>query len=220
MALQPFTRNYADNSTEVGFQFTFYCDLCQSGYKTRFIECKSANQAGFFQQIAKALSFGAACLGHSDIGNRIERGADVITERFEGMSVQWQKEHEAAFIAAQEEAKGHFYRCPRCRLWVCREDWNEEEGLCTQCSPRLNVEIAAAKAEKMVLDIKAQAENTTVFDGQIETKQTVCPKCNKPVSQGKFCTHCGADLSFRICPQCKANLPANTKFCGDCGTKL
>ena len=35
--LQSFTRNYEDNSTEAGFQFTFYCDLCHEGYKTQFI---------------------------------------------------------------------------------------------------------------------------------------------------------------------------------------
>ena len=33
MALQSFTRNYEDNSTEAGFQFTFYCDICQDGFK-------------------------------------------------------------------------------------------------------------------------------------------------------------------------------------------
>ena len=26
--LKSFTRNYEDNSTEAGFQFTFYCDIC------------------------------------------------------------------------------------------------------------------------------------------------------------------------------------------------
>jgi len=26
--LQAFTRNYNDNSTDAGFQFTFYCDIC------------------------------------------------------------------------------------------------------------------------------------------------------------------------------------------------
>jgi hypothetical protein len=35
--LQAFTRNYQDNSTEAGFQFTFYCDNCNDGYKSGFI---------------------------------------------------------------------------------------------------------------------------------------------------------------------------------------
>ena len=31
-----FTRNYADQSTNQGFQFEFYCDRCGTGYRTRF----------------------------------------------------------------------------------------------------------------------------------------------------------------------------------------
>ncbi|MGB4564892.1 MAG: hypothetical protein WBJ00_08950 [Dethiobacteria bacterium] len=40
--MQPFTDNFEDNSTEAGFQFTFYCDLCQEGYKTKFKPIKRA----------------------------------------------------------------------------------------------------------------------------------------------------------------------------------
>lgn len=39
--LQSFTRNYEDNSTEAGYQFTFYCDLCHDGYKSSFIESET-----------------------------------------------------------------------------------------------------------------------------------------------------------------------------------
>ena len=39
--LKAFTRNYEDNSTEAGFQFTFYCDICQDGYKTSFVESET-----------------------------------------------------------------------------------------------------------------------------------------------------------------------------------
>ena len=46
MPLQPFTENFADNSTEAGFQFTFFCDLCQEGYKTTFIESKTYRMHG------------------------------------------------------------------------------------------------------------------------------------------------------------------------------
>ena len=34
--LKSFTRNYHDNSTEAGFQFTFYCDICNDGFKSSF----------------------------------------------------------------------------------------------------------------------------------------------------------------------------------------
>ena len=48
MALTAFTSNYEDNSTEAGFQFTFFCDVCREGYKTEFIEAKSYKKQRFF----------------------------------------------------------------------------------------------------------------------------------------------------------------------------
>ena len=220
MALIAFTDNFADNSTEAGFQFTFYCDFCQEGYKTQFVESKTYKKTGLFRGLGKALSVGATVLGKSGIGSTIERGADILTERFEGMSPEWHREHEEAFKLAQNEAKGHFHRCPKCTKWVCENDWNEQEGLCTACAPRENIEVAAARAEKMVEDIKAKAAKTQVFTGEIESKQTICPQCGKPSGARRFCNNCGAPLSLIQCPKCGAKSPAGTRFCGECGNKL
>jgi hypothetical protein len=218
--MQPFTRNFADNSTEAGFQFTFFCDICRDGYKTKFQEAKSHKKSGLLRGFGKALAVGTSLAGRGDIGGALERGTDAISERFQGMSPEWHKEHEAAFISAQNEAQGHFKRCPKCRSWVCESDWNEQEGLCVTDAPRMNVEIAAAKAGKMVDDIKAKASMTQVFTGEIESKQTICPQCGKPAGEGKFCNNCGANLSLVKCSKCGTQNPAGTRFCGECGTKL
>jgi len=220
MALQAFTRNFADNSAEAGFQFTFICDICRDGYKTKYQEAKSHKKAGLLRGFGKAASIGASLAGKSGVGGAFDRGTDVISEQFRGMSPEWHKEHEAAFEIAQNEAKGHFQRCPRCRKWVCENDWNEQEGLCVEDAPRLSVEVAAAKAGKMVADIKEKADNTKVFKGKIESKQTICPQCGKPAGEGKFCNNCGASLTLIKCPKCGAQSPAGTGFCGECGTKL
>lgn len=220
MALQPFTDNFADNSTEAGFQFTFFCDLCQEGYKTEFIESKTHKKASFMRGLGQAISVGTSILGSSNVGYKIERGADILTERFEGMSPKWHKEHEAAFELAQNEAKGHFHRCPKCKKWVCENDWNEQEGLCVDDAPRVNVEVAAAKAQKAVQDIQDKAAGTQVFTGEIESKQTLCPECGKPAGEGKFCNNCGASFSFVKCAKCGAKSPVGTRFCGECGTRL
>jgi len=220
MSLQPFTRNYEDNSTEVGFQFTFYCDLCNDGYKTRFIESTTAKKTGFLSGLGKAVSLGSSIIGHSGFGDNIERGTDILSERFQGMSPEWQKEHEEAFQIAQNEAKGHFMRCPKCRKYVCENDWNEQDNLCVECAPRENVEVTAARAGKMVEDIKTKAESTQVFTGEVERRQTICPQCGKPSGGGKFCNNCGASLSLLVCPKCGAKNVAGTRFCGECGTKL
>lgn len=217
--MQPFTRNFTDHSTEAGFQFTFNCDICGDGYKTKFIESKTHKKAGFLRGLGKAAAVGGSFLG-SSVGYNISHGADAFSERFHGMSPEWHKEHEAAFATAQNEAQGHFQRCPRCRKYICENDWNEQEGLCVEDAPRESVEVAAAKAEKMVKDIKEKAGSTEVFTGKIESRQTICPQCGKPSGQGKFCNNCGASLSLVKCLKCGAQSPAGTSFCGECGSRL
>lgn len=220
MALKAFTRNYEDNSTDAGFQFTFYCDLCENGYKTEFIESKTYKKRGLLSGISRGISIGASLLGKHNFGYTVERGGNILSERFEHMSPEWHKEHEAAFEYAQNEAKGHFKRCPRCRKWVCEDDWNEQEGLCVECAPRMNVEMASIKSERVIQEMREKAENSNLFKGEIESKITICHECGKPVGEGKFCNNCGASLSMVKCTRCGAKNSAESRFCGECGNKL
>lgn len=215
-----FTRNFADNSTEAGFQFTFYCDLCNDGYKTKFVEAKSYKKRGLFRGIGRVASAAGFMTGRFGTGYGVQTSADVISERWAGMSPEWHREHEKAFQEAQNEAMGHFHKCPKCRRWVCEHCWNEEEGLCVEDAPRIAVEVAAAKAAKAVEDIRAKAATTEVFKGEITSRQTICPNCGKPAGMGKFCNNCGASLALIKCKKCGATSPAGAKFCGECGTKL
>ena len=220
MTLQPFTDNYKDNSTDAGFQFTFYCDLCREGYKTKFIESKSYKKSRLLRRTGGLLGAVTSMTGKYSLGHGLQRGTDILSERFQGMSPEWHKEHEVAFAQAQNEAKGHFHRCPHCRRWVCENDWNEQEGLCVECAPRVNVEIASARAQKMKEDIQEKAGQTQVFHGQIESKQTLCPRCGKPAGEGKFCNNCGASLAINKCPRCGAPNSDASRFCGECGERL
>jgi len=220
MALQPFTDNFADNSTEAGFQFTFFCAICNEGYKTKFIASKSYNKGKLFKGLGGLLGAAAQIAGKYNMGYGVERATDVIAGRHEGMSPEWQKEHDVAFEEAHVEAKAHFHRCPKCTEWVCENDWNEQEGLCTSCAPREAIEVAAARAKKKAEDIAAKTEATQVFTGPIEAKQTLCPVCGKPAGTGKFCVNCGTPLGMIICSKCGAKNPAGTRFCGECGEKL
>lgn len=215
--LKSFTRNYEDNSTEAGFQFTFCCDKCQDGFRSSFIESSTHKKSGLFRGLSRGISIGASLLGQHSIGYNVERGADVLSERFEGMSPEWQKEHEKAFENAQNEAQNHFHRCHQCREWVCDADFNEEEQLCVECAPRMNVAVAAARSRKMVEDIEEKAQSTQVFKGEIESKAIICPQCGKPAGQGKFCNNCGASVAAERCPRCGAPLVASMRFCGECG---
>jgi len=219
--MQAFTRNYEDNSTDAGFQFTFYCDVCQDGFKTSFIESSTYKKGSLFRGITRGIGAAGSLFGGAlnDIGNAAYRSQDILSERFEGMSPQWQKEHEKAFAMAQNEAKQHFHRCHKCRSWVCDSCFNDEVGLCADCAPRANVEIAAARADKMKRDIWDKADETQVFQGEIEQKTTFCPNCGKPAN-GKFCTNCGTNLALNTCPNCGAENDTSVRFCGECGTKL
>ncbi|MEA4853161.1 MAG: zinc ribbon domain-containing protein [Christensenella sp.] len=220
--LKSFTRNYEDNSTEAGFQFTFYCDICQDGYKTSFIESQTYKK----KKGMRGLSAGAGILGSlfggqaSSVGWAAERGGDILSERFEERSPEWQKEHQRAFEMAQNEAKQHFHRCHGCQKWVCDADYNEDEGLCVECAPRQEVYVAKARATAMKKNIDDLADTAIVWKGELESKTTVCPVCGKPAGNGKFCNNCGAPMAMQVCPACGAKVALGIKFCNECGTPM
>ena len=171
--LKSFTRNYEDNSTEAGFQFTFYCDLCHDGYKSSFIQSETYKK----QKGLRGLTEGVAALGSifggglSRIGYGVERGGNILSERFENRSPEWQKEHELAFEQAQNEAQQHFHRCHMCRSWVCDADYNEDEGLCSECAPRQEIYVAKAKADAMKRNIDDTAATATVWSESWKARQ-------------------------------------------------
>jgi len=48
-----------------------------------------------------------------------------------------------------------------------------------------------------------------------------CPKCGAQIpANSKFCNQCGAKIGGASCPQCGADVPAGSKFCPNCGTKI
>jgi len=220
--LQAFTRNYHDNSTDAGYQFTFNCDRCGDGVKSSFIESSTyKKQAG-----RRLLGQGAGVVGNlvggklRNLGYSVERGADILNERHYGQSPEWQKEHEQAFERAQNESRRFFHRCPNCNSYVCDHCWNEDGGLCTDCAPRQEVYVAQAHAQAMRRNIDEAGYNATVWQGNIESKTTICPTCGKPAGTGKFCNNCGASMDLKTCPNCGAKNALSVRFCNNCGTNL
>jgi hypothetical protein len=220
--LYSFTRNYQDNSTEAGFQFTFFCDLCEDGFKSSFIESETYKKGKGLRGITQGAGVLSRMFGGKlwDVGYTIERGGDVLSERFEGMTPEWQKEHEKAFEMAKNEAQQHFHRCHSCRKYVCDACYNEEEGLCTDCAPRQEISVAKARADAMKRNIDEASETATVWSGKLESKTTVCPACGKPAGSGKFCNNCGASMALAVCPSCGAKNAQGVKFCNECGASM
>jgi len=220
--LQAFTRNYQDNYSDAGFQFTFYCDICQDGYKSSFIESETYKKKSGLRSLAQGASILGSLVGGrvNQLGSAAQRGGDVLSQRFEGKSPEWQKEHEQAFERAQNEAKQHFHRCPSCNKYVCDHCWNEDEGLCTACAPRQEVLVAKTRADAMKRNIADAGNTATVWQGKVESKTTICPTCGKPAGSGKFCNNCGADMSLKECPKCGAKNAQAVRFCNNCGQNL
>jgi hypothetical protein len=220
--LKSFTRNYEDNSTDAGFQFTFYCDVCNDGYKSRFIESTTYNKGKLFRAAGQGASILGSLVGGRgyNLGYGADRASNVLGERFEGKSPDWQREHDQAFEQAQSEAQPHFHRCPSCNQYVCDACWNDDEGLCTKCAPRQEVYVAKARAEAMKRNIDDAGASATVWQGAIESKTTICPVCGKAAGTGKFCNSCGASLELKECPKCGAKNAQTVKFCNNCGANL
>ena len=220
--LQAFTRNYEDNSTDAGFQFTFYCDVCRNGFRSSFIESTTYKKGKMGSFLGKGIDIAGSFIGGkaANIGWAASHGADILSERFEGQSPEWQREHEAAFARAQKEAMEHFHRCPNCNKYVDDACWNIDAGLCTDCAPRQEIYVAQAHAKAMLRNIDEAGEAATVWQGAIESKTTICPACGKPAGTGKFCNNCGASLDLKECPKCGAKNAQSVRFCNNCGENL
>lgn len=210
-----FTRNYADQCTDKGFQFEFYCNRCGSGYRTQFAP------------FALGTVSSAMDAANSLFGGIFGQAAN-LTER--ARSAAWQKAHDDAFVKSMEELRPDFIQCPHCSGWVCRKNcWNAQKGLCKNCAPDLGVEMAAAQAsrtrEKVWESAQVSEEDTQQATNAATWKAGVraaCPNCNAPLAGNvKFCPECGAKIQQQAhCTECGSKLLPGAKFCPDCGAKV
>lgn len=210
-----FTKNYTDLSTNQGFQFEFHCDRCGTGYRTRF------------QSNALGVASSAMDAANSLLGGVFGRAAD-LAER--ARSAAWEKAHDAAFEQAMEELRPDFIQCQRCMSWVCRKScWNSERGICKNCAPDLEMEMAAAQASKTKEKIWEAAQVSSAEEKIVSDQNTWksgvkpgCPNCGAAIQPGaKFCPECGTKIISKIfCSECGAEIKAGAKFCSECGTKV
>jgi hypothetical protein len=203
----PFTNNHSDHSTDKGFRFEFFCAKCHDGYMTEF-------QTYTIGAVSTVLDMGESLFGGifhqaSDIAHKVHSAA-------------WERAKDSAFLEAVEETKKHFYRCSRCGSYFCKNCWNPDEGLCTNCAPFLAQEIESAKRHAAIDQAHEKVRNinyVTEEDVSVDM-QVTCPECQSPTGKSKFCPNCGAKLGVKkICFQCKAEITSSVKFCPECGAK-
>ncbi len=205
-----------------------YSDLStDQGFQFEFYcdRCGSGYRTRFQPSVLGKVS-SALDAASSLIGGVFGRAAD-LGER--ARSATWEKAHDEAFTNAMEELRPDFVQCPRCQSWVCREHcWNEQKGLCKECAPDLGVEMAAAQAQRTVEEIHAHAQMAESDREMLQEKswragvRATCPQCNAPLPANvKFCPECGARIQAQAhCTECGAKLLPGAKFCPECGARV
>ncbi len=205
-----------------------YSDLStDQGFQFEFFcdRCGSGYRTRFQANALGAVS-SALDAASGLFGGFLGRAAD-LGER--ARSATWQKAHDDAFIKAVEEIKPDFIQCPRCSSWVCRKScWNDNKGLCKDCAPDRGVEMAAAQANRTVEEIWAHSRMAEEDRAMLKEEswragvRATCPNCNKPLPANvKFCPECGAKISAELhCTECGAKLSPGAKFCPQCGAKV
>lgn len=90
--------------------------------------------------------------------------------------------------------------------------------------------MGAFKQKKLPGEVFQVIETTIMTGGQpvvvtgagqtVAAGMTVCPNCKTQLSaDSKFCDRCGTRLG-RKCPNCGADVKQNSVFCSECGQKL
>ena len=90
--------------------------------------------------------------------------------------------------------------------------------------------MGAFKQKKLPAEIFQVIENFIMSGGkpiavtgagpEVADGMDVCPDCKAQIPAGsKFCTHCGAKINNK-CPSCGADISRGSLFCSECGQKL
>lgn len=204
-----FTGNYEDLSTDKGYQFKFYCEKCHNGYMSTFKTSKLGMASSALQAAGSLFGgiFGNAASGAYEIQRAVGGPA-----------------HDAALKEAVDEIAPTFKQCTRCGNWVCEPIcWNKKAGLCENCAPDLDEEMAAAQAEaaREQIQVKAREVDWTAQRDVKRVTGAVCPSCGAKTQGGKFCVDCGTPLHAKKgCSGCGHEIEGSPKFCPECGEKV
>jgi hypothetical protein len=209
MSLIQFTRNHTDHSTDKGYQFDFFCDRCGNGFMSEFKASTMGTATSMLRAAGDVFGgiFGQASASTYEIERAVRGPA-----------------HDKAFRDSIEEMKPNFRQCPKCTHWACLATcWNQARGLCYDCAPDVETEIASAQAQSTAQQIREKvAAQDLTKDLDLGTEAAaLCPACGARTEGAKFCPECGKPLRPRNeCARCGTKVEAKTKFCPECGNKM
>ena len=111
-----FTDNYADRSSDDGYQFEFFCRRCGNGYSSPF----QHSVTGFGGRLLR--------LGGDIVGGQLGEQASKL-----GWDAEFMRDtvrgstRDKALAKAVEAMKPYFKQCHNCGQWVCGQIcWNTE----------------------------------------------------------------------------------------------
>lgn len=205
-----FTGNVEDLSTDLGFQFKFFCERCGNGFMSSY-DRSTVGTAGTLLRGASNLLggvFGAVADASYEVNRAVGGPA-----------------HDAALRRAVEEIRPLFRQCRRCGQWSCSQVcWNERAGMCKQCAPiaeEIETSMRAQHAETQVTNDLFLEENRRM-SAKAKALAAPCASCGADTLGKKFCPGCGKPTAAApaFCGECGARATPGAQFCGECGAKM
>lgn len=217
MDLTFLTKRYVDRSKSTGFQFEFFCDRCDTGYKTPFrihalgvvTSLWEATETKSEKEKAKELDF-----------NTLKK--EVSKFLFKGKA--WIE----AYTEAMEEAQKYFKHCTHCSRWVCPKTcYNENAAMCLMCKPYTEKEKAELAAKEAAEAKRKQSffrtEQAPAKQPEPKDTHVDCPHCGQRNPESVFCADCGGRIIQDVfCTGCgsKWSTRNKMKFCPRCGEEM
>ena len=203
------TQNYQDLSTDLGFQFKFFCERCGDGFMSTFDRSMLGTAGGLLRSASRFL------------GDAFGRAADSA---YEIQRAVGGPAHDAALRAAVDEIRPLFKKCRRCGNWLCEKTcWNPASSMCKGCAPIAEEEETSMRAEA----VRTQVGNDVMIEeeARVAAKSKAvtapCPKCGAATLGQKFCPECGTKVvTARFCEGCGQKLAPGARFCGECGARV
>ncbi|NMO03474.1 zinc ribbon domain-containing protein [Gordonia sp. TBRC 11910] len=205
-----FTGHVSDLSNQNGFQWEFHCGRCSTEFRSDF----AADNVSRFRGLVRGVS--------DLIGGQAYRVSSAA-DSFGGMFSNYggaSSAKDKAYARAVEAVKQQFKHCGGCGSWVCSSCWNGRVGMCQNCSPLAEHDLARAQASARGYQMRdAAAEQDWMRGQQVNVPVTVnCPSCGSHTTGGKFCGACGSSLQATAnCRSCGSPMQPGAVFCTNCG---
>jgi ribosomal protein L32 len=211
--------NYDIQNDGIGPYAVFYCESCDREYRSQpDVTSTLATDAG-------RQAMGGLLRKVPLVGGAMATSVTGEDPRYSYSLTPQQLEK------AWEQVKDRFRECPTCSRIVCLSDWDEQDGYCSEDSPR-RIEIAQAEAEQAGAVLKGFASALGLGDivkrasgaaRQATENMARCPNDGTLAPAGtKFCPECGNPMvqpAVETCPNCGSETHG-AKFCPECGTRV